>query len=435
MHIPENYLSPSTCAVMAAAMVSVWTYSVKKVKEEIPKVKMPLLGIGAAFSFLGMMFNIPLPGGTTGHAVGGTLIAILTGSPSAGCIAVTIALLIQALLFGDGGILAFGANCFNMAFILPFLGFAIYKLIWEKTGKRKLAAGIGSYIGINAAAFCAAIEFGIQPLLFTDAAGKALYCPYPLTISIPAMMIGHLTLFGIAEIVLTTAILAFVEKISPETLEEKPAQSAFKPLYILMAVLIIFTPLGLLASGTAWGEWGVEEMASLVSNGKALGYTLYCPYPLTISIPAMMIGHLTLFGIAEIVLTTAILAFVEKISPETLEEKPAQSAFKPLYILMAVLIIFTPLGLLASGTAWGEWGVEEMASLVSNGKALGYTPAGMEKGFSLASLFPDYSMAGMPEWIGYILSAVVGVAIIVIFFKLLAGSKKDKIDFSKGQSV
>ena len=251
MHIPENYLSPSTCAVMAAAMVSVWTYSVKKVKEEIPKVKMPLLGIGAAFSFLGMMFNIPLPGGTTGHAVGGTLIAILTGSPSAGCIAVTISLLIQALLFGDGGILAFGANCFNMAFILPFLGFAIYKLIWEKTGKRKLAAGIGSYIGINAAAFCAAIEFGIQPLLFTDAAGKAL-------------------LFGIAEIVLTTAILAFVEKISPETLEEKPAQSAFKPLYILMAVLIIFTPLGLLASGTAWGEWGVEEMASLVSNGKAL---------------------------------------------------------------------------------------------------------------------------------------------------------------------
>ena len=229
MHIPENYLSPSTCAVMAAAMVPVWTYSVKKVKEEIPKVKMPLLGIGA--------------------------------------------LLIQALLFGDGGILAFGANCFNMAFILPFLGFAIYKLIWEKTGKRKLAAGIGSYIGINAAAFCAAIEFGIQPLLFTDAAGKALYCPYPLTISIPAMMIGHLTLFGIAEIVLTTAILAFVEKISPETLEEKPAQSAFKPLYILMAVLIIFTPLGLLASGTAWGEWGVEEMASLVSNGKALGYT------------------------------------------------------------------------------------------------------------------------------------------------------------------
>ena len=111
MHIPENYLSPSTCAVMTAAMLPVWGYSINKIRTEIPKAKMPLLGIGAAFSFLGMMFNVPLPGGTTGHAVGGTLIAILTGSPAAGCISVSIALLIQALLFGDGGILAFGANC------------------------------------------------------------------------------------------------------------------------------------------------------------------------------------------------------------------------------------------------------------------------------------------------------------------------------------
>lgn len=98
MHIPENYLSPSTCAVMTAAMVPVWGYSINKVRTEIPKARMPLLGIGAAFSFLGMMFNVPLPGGTTGHAVGGTLIAILTGNPAAGCISVSIALLIQALL-------------------------------------------------------------------------------------------------------------------------------------------------------------------------------------------------------------------------------------------------------------------------------------------------------------------------------------------------
>ena len=156
MHIPENYLSPSTCAVMTAAMLPVWGYSIHKIKTEIPKSKMPLLGIGAAFSFLGMMFNVPLPGGTTGHAVGGTLIAILTGSPAAGCISVSIALLIQALLFGDGGILAFGANCFNMAFILPYLGFFLYRLLLKKTGMRKLSAAIGSYVGINAAAFCAA---------------------------------------------------------------------------------------------------------------------------------------------------------------------------------------------------------------------------------------------------------------------------------------
>lgn len=331
MHIPENYLSPSTCAVMTAAMVPVWTYSVKKIKTEIPKAKMPLLGIGAAFSFLGMMFNIPLPGGTTGHAVGGTLIAILTGSPAAGCISVSIALLLQALLFGDGGILAFGANCFNMAFVLPFLGFYIYRFLCKKTGKRKLSAAVGSYVGINAAAFLAAVEFGIQPLLFTDAAGKALYCPYPLSVSIPAMMIGHITLFGLAEIVLTTAVLAFVEKVTPKALDEVPDKTAFQPLYILMAVLIAFTPLGLLATGTAWGEWGADEIASLVSGGTELGYT----------------------------------------------------------------------------------------------------PAGMQNGFELSTIFPDYSIAGLPEWSGYILSAVVGVALLVIVFKILSSIMKDKVDFGK----
>ena len=113
MHIPENYLSPSTCAVMTAAMLPVWGYSINKIRTEIPKAKMPLLGIGAAFSFLGMMFNVPLPGGTTGHAVGGTFDCDSYRKPVSGMyLRLRLRLLIQALLFGDGGILAFGANCF-----------------------------------------------------------------------------------------------------------------------------------------------------------------------------------------------------------------------------------------------------------------------------------------------------------------------------------
>ena len=77
MHIPENYLSPQTCAVLGAAMVPVWYLAVRKVKEEVPRERLPLLGVGAAFSFLAMMLNVPLPGGTTGHAVGGVLLALL----------------------------------------------------------------------------------------------------------------------------------------------------------------------------------------------------------------------------------------------------------------------------------------------------------------------------------------------------------------------
>ena len=278
MHIPDNYLSPSTCAVVTTATIPVWAHSIRKIKAEIPKEKMTLLGVGAAFSFVAMMFNIPMPGGTTGHAVGGTLIALLLG-PEAACIAVTIALLIQALLFGDGGIVAFGANCFNMAFLLPFVGYYSYRLMVKllhadrldaPASGKLISAGIGSYIGINAAALAAAIEFGIQPALFHTAAGVPLYCPYGLSISIPAMMIGHLTIFGAAEVIFTVALYAFISKTSPGMLRDAaPADVAGKkttPVFILLAILIAATPLGLIASGTAWGEWEISEIPTMKEN-------------------------------------------------------------------------------------------------------------------------------------------------------------------------
>jgi cobalt/nickel transport system permease protein len=284
MHIPENYLSPATCAVMTVAMVPVWVHAVKKIKVELPKEKIPLVGVGAAFSFLAMMFNVPLIGGTTGHAVGGTLIALLFG-PNAACIAVSVALLLQAVIFGDGGILAFGANCFNMAFVLPYIGYYIYTFIvkrfasgQEKPGVHYIAAAIGSYIGMNAAAFCASVEFGIQPLLFTDSVGNALYCPYDLSVSIPAMMIPHLAVAGVVEAVFTVAVFAFVRKTAPDLIFEnmKAGRETNKkpiPVFALVAVLIAATPLGLIATAPAWGEWGAEEIAEVVTNGNALGYT------------------------------------------------------------------------------------------------------------------------------------------------------------------
>jgi len=257
MHIPDNYLSPETCAVVTTAMVPVWHRSVRKVKEEVTKARIPLLGIGAAFSFLLMMFNVPLPGGTTGHAVGGTLLAILLG-PYSACISVTVALLIQALLFGDGGILAFGANSFNIAFILPFLGYWVYRFIKDRTRSEKgeyLAIAIGSYIGLNAAALATAIMFGIQPLLFKSAAGQPLYNPYPLSVSVPAIMIPHLLVAGFVEAGFTVAIYSFIRKVSPSMIYEG-AREKTRAIYGLVAALVILTPLGLLATGTAWGEWG-----------------------------------------------------------------------------------------------------------------------------------------------------------------------------------
>ena len=183
-----------------------------------------------------------------------------------------------------------------------------------------IGAGVGSYLGLNAAALLAAIEFGIQPLLFTDASGAALYCPYPLSVAIPAMMLGHLTVAGLAEVGFTVGILAFVRSAAP--------------------------------------SFGIEDRSA------------------------------------------------------------SKASFAPVLGLVAALVAACPLGLLATGDAWGEWGTEDLAEMV------GYTPAGLGNGWEWSSLMPDYTVGALPEWIGYILSAVIGVALLVIVFRLVAQATK-----------
>jgi len=315
MHIPDNYLSPSTCAAFGAIMLPIWRRASIKVKTEITRQKMPLLGVAAAFSFLIMMFNIPLPGGTTGHAIGAALVAILLG-PYCAVLTVTIALVIQALFFGDGGIIAIGVNCFNMAFIMPFTAYYLFNFLKKVLPKKKgeyFAAFIAGYVSVNIAALVAAIEFGIQPLLFTDLAGLPLYSPYGLAVSIPAMIIPHLLIVGFLEGIITLGAYNYIKNASPD----------------------------------------------IIYKGKT-------------------------------------------------------NKIKPLYIIIGILVLATPLGLLASGTAWGEWGVEELESFI------GFVPKGMDSGFQFKSPFPDYNLGNFEEYIGYIISALVGVILILIIFKVLS---------------
>src|SRR6059058_6297366 len=100
----------------------------RRVRKVVKSRYVPLMAIGSAYCFLVMMFNVPIPDGTTAHAVGAVLIAVLLG-PWAAVVAVSIALLIQALFFGDGGILAYGANVFNMAIVMPIVGYAVYRAL------------------------------------------------------------------------------------------------------------------------------------------------------------------------------------------------------------------------------------------------------------------------------------------------------------------
>jgi len=224
MHIPDGYLGPVTSIAGYAVMIPLWIIASRQVKKNLAAKQVPLLAIGAAFSFVIMMFNIPVPGGTTGHAVGAVLVAILLG-PWAATIAVSVALVIQALLFGDGGITAIGANCFNMAFILPFTGYAVYRLISSrshvKSFRRVAAAGIAGYIGLVIASLVAGIEFGLQPLLHHTTSGQALYCPYGLKVAITSMVAGHALVFGWVELIVTALVVKFLQVQDPALLEQQ----------------------------------------------------------------------------------------------------------------------------------------------------------------------------------------------------------------------
>lgn len=275
MHIPDGYLSPETALAAYAVAVPVWLRATAKVKKLLVGRTVPLVALFAAFSFIIMMFNVPLPGGTTGHAIATTLTAVVLG-PWAAVLTVSIALIIQALFFGDGGILALGANVLNMAIISGFVGYALYRWLSADTPltspRRAVAAAIASYVGINAAALATALELGLQPLLFHDAVGRALYFPYGLDVSIPSMLLGHLTVAGGVEAIATGLVVSWLQRTEPKLLETFAGAAAttgraLKWGWAIVAALLILAPLGLLAPGTAWGEWSREELA-----GLGLGY-------------------------------------------------------------------------------------------------------------------------------------------------------------------
>ena len=289
MHIPDGYLSPQTYIPAYAAAVPFWAYASRQLNKTLRTRQVPLLALGAAFSFVIMMFNVPIPGGTTGHAVGSVLIAILLG-PWAAVVAVSLALVVQAFIFGDGGITAIGANCLNMAVIMPFVGWWVYRAIagsaTAASARQWIGAAIGAYIGLNIAAATTAVMFGIQPYIATDSAGRALYQPFGLGIALPAMAIEHLLIFGFVEAIVTGFVIAYFQKVEPSLLARQIQTGngrRMTPIYaklgIAVGILAILTPLGIYLpqafnAGDAWGEWAPEDIPKVMveETGRAEGY-------------------------------------------------------------------------------------------------------------------------------------------------------------------
>ncbi|MEI9970565.1 MAG: energy-coupling factor ABC transporter permease [Ignavibacteriota bacterium] len=156
-----------------------------------------------------------------------------------------------------------------------------------------VAAGVAGYVAINFSALLAAIEFGIQPLLYKDASGAPLYCPYPLSIAIPAMMIGHLTIAGLAELAVSAGVVAFLQRSdlsllrttagkvreSGEGVPQPTPPKSLRPLWAGLAILCVLTPLGILAAGSAWGEWMASDYADASARHQIAAASLHHEAP------------------------------------------------------------------------------------------------------------------------------------------------------------
>ena len=196
MHIPDGFIPISQCLVYYVILIVALYFSVKWARSNLDEKRIPLLAVLAAGIFA-------IPFGTSGHMVGGALVAIVFLAPEAAVLVFTVVLLIQALIFGDGGITALGANVLNMAIVGGFVGLYTFKGLNGIIGKYA-AAGVGAWLATVIAALACAIEMAI--------AGT-----FPANVGIPSMVLYHFFI-GIIEAVLTVIVLVALDKFRPDLL-------------------------------------------------------------------------------------------------------------------------------------------------------------------------------------------------------------------------
>jgi cobalt/nickel transport system permease protein len=199
MHIPDGFLNVATVATTYAASAGGVSYAVKEANRKLGEKHVPLMGVLAAFIFAAQMLNFPIAGGTSGHLIGAALAAILLG-PWASVLIMSCVLFAQSLIFQDGGLLALGANIFNMGIIASFSGYYLYRLTLLTLGEGKKGRMVGGFIGAWASVFLASIACAIE---------LALSGASPLGVVLPAMAGVH-ALIGIGEGLITGVALSLV---------------------------------------------------------------------------------------------------------------------------------------------------------------------------------------------------------------------------------
>lgn len=206
MHIPDGFLDTKTWAALDAVSVATLAYGISRLNRKIEERQIPLMGVSAAFVFAAQMLNFPIAAGTSGHFMGGALVAILLG-PWAGMLVMATVLIVQSLLFQDGGLLALGANIFNMGIAGSLVGGYLYRIFKKILGEQKgLWAGafLAGWFSIVVSAGLCALELAISGTV-------------PLKTALPAMAGVH-ALIGIFEGFITVSVLGILQKVRPDLL-------------------------------------------------------------------------------------------------------------------------------------------------------------------------------------------------------------------------
>lgn len=207
MHIPDGFLDAKTFVALDVAGAGFVAVAAARVRRVLNERAVPLMAVLAAFVFAAQMLNFPVAGGTSGHFGGGALAAVLLG-PWAGVLAMTLVLVIQALAFGDGGILALGANVINMGVVAPFVGYGVYYLVrraWRSEAGRFVGSFAGAWFAVVAAATACALELAMSGTT-------------PLGVVLPAMVGVH-AIIGVGEGLITAAAVAAVRVSRPDLLQ------------------------------------------------------------------------------------------------------------------------------------------------------------------------------------------------------------------------
>lgn len=216
MHIPDGFVSPATWISATVITLPLLAIAYKKTRQTMEDdiSTFSIISTLTAFCFVLMMFNIPIPGGTSGHALGAALLSVLYG-PWVGALSVSLVLFIQALVFGDGGLTTFGLNALCMAFGGSFSAYFIYTILNGKINN-KAALFISGWFSMVVASLMVAVALGVQPLLGSGADGHSLYFPFGLSVTLPSIVGSHILAFGLIDGIVTTLVVSFIKKTYPK---------------------------------------------------------------------------------------------------------------------------------------------------------------------------------------------------------------------------